>query len=744
MTTRRIRSATKGVRLAFLVTVGWLGLPPAPLTAQTVTTYTYDAAGRLTGARASGQGYRYTYDAAGNILSAVAGTPAIITSLAPSDVLAGSGTFALQVDGENFAVGSVVRWNGTARPTVFVSATRVTATIDAADVASPNMASVTLLNPGAAGASNAVPLFVNASGAAVGPGDVQMTLDTASGQVQLTIWGVTGSGTVSARGVAPSADPQPPGLVFLASRNFIVHASGIGFSRAVLCFPYGDTDVAAAGLTEDRLVLLHQAHGSTVWDDVTTSRDPASNVICGQVSSFSPFAIAGVSAAASPYARYFAEGATSTFFNAQVALVNPDLVADANVTLRFMKSDGTQSYRYVRVPSHGRRTVNAKLVPEMATAEFSTVVSSDLPVVADRTMTWNATGYGSHAETSVLAPATTWYLAEGATHSNFNLFYLIQNPADTAAAVEVTYLRPAPAAPFVTSYTVAPRSRFTIWVNTAAAELASTDVSATLRSTNDVPIIVERAMYLDATGQVFGAGHDSAGVTAPATRWFLAEGATGAYFDLFILIQNPTDRDATVTAAYLLPDGTTVEKAYTVAGNSRYNIWVDQEGAALANTPVSTTLTSTNDVPIVVERAMWWPGPTSATWLEAHNSPGATVTGTLWALAEGEQGGANATETYVLIANASSFAGQATVTVLFEDGATAEKTIALPPSSRTNVNMPADFPAQFPAGANRRFGLLIESVGATPAEIVVERATYANASGVTWAAGTNALGTRLR
>ncbi len=744
MTTRRMRSTPNGVRLALLVAAGWLGLEPAPLTAQSVTTHTYDTAGRLAEARAPGQVYRYTYDAAGDLLSVVVDTPAAITSLAPGDVLAGTGAFALQVDGVNFAAGAVVQWNGAARPTAVVSATRVTATIDAADVASPGVASVTLLNPGAAGASNAMSFFVNASGTTVGPGDVQTTLDTASGQVQLTLWGVTGSGTVSAGAVAPSVDQQPPGLVFLASGSFTVHASGIGFSQAMVCFPYSDADVAAADLTEDQLVLLHQADGFTVWDDVTTSRDPAGNVICGQVSGFSPFAIAGVSGASSPYARYFAEGATSTFFDAQVALVNPDTIADAHVTLRFMKSDGAQSYRYVRVPPLGRRTVNAKLVPEMATAEFSTVVGSDLPVVADRTMTWNATGYGSHAETSVLAPATTWYLAEGATHSNFNLFYLIQNPADTAAAVDVTYLRPAPAAPLVRGYTVPPRSRFNIWVNKVGAELASTDVSATLRSTNDVPIIVERAMYLDATGQVFGAGHDSAGVTAPATRWFLAEGATGVYFDLFILIQNPTDQDASVTATYLLPDGTTVEKAYTVAGNSRYNIWVDQEGAALANTAVSTTITSTNDVPIVVERAMWWPGPTSATWQEAHNSPGATVTGTLWALAEGEQGGASARETYVLIANASSFAGQATVTVLFEDGTTAEKTIALPPSSRTNVNMPADFPAEFPAGANRRFGLLIESVGATPAEIVVERAMYSNAGGVTWAAGTNALGTRLR
>jgi hypothetical protein len=39
---------------------------------------------------------------------------------------------------------------------------------------------------------------------------------------------------------------------------------------------------------------------------------------------------------------------------------------------------------------------------------------------------------------------------------------------------------------------------------------------------------------------------------------------------------------------------------------------------------------------------------------------------------------------------------------------------------------------------------VVESLGATPAEIVVERALYWNANGVAWAAGTNALATKLQ
>jgi len=183
-----------------------------------------------------------------------------------------------------------------------------------------------------------------------------------------------------------------------------------------------------------------------------------------------------------------------------------------------------------------------------------------------------------------------------------------------------------------------------------------------------------------------------------------------------------------------------ITKTYTAAANSRFNIWVDLEDPALRNAAVSTTITSTNGVPVIVERAMWWPGPTAATWNEAHNSPGSTETGVKWAMGEGELGGSSAAQTYILIANTSPFSGTGRVTLLFEGAAPVTREFPLDPSSRTNV----DVAAAFPGAAGRVFGAVVESVGASPAQIVVERAVYYNAGGVTWAAGTNALATRLQ
>jgi hypothetical protein len=352
-------------------------------------------------------------------------------------------------------------------------------------------------------------------------------------------------------------------------------------------------------------------------------------------------------------------------------------------------------------------------------------------------MSWDVSGYGSHAETSVEAGAQTWYIAEGATHSGFELFYLLMTPTATDAMVRITYLRPGGASPIVKFYPVTANSRFTVWVNRESPELASAEVSAEVLATNGVSIIVERAMYLSRPGVPFAAGHGSAAVTGPRKEWFLAEGATGPYFDLYILIANPAANAATVTATYLLPSGATLVRTYTVPAMSRQTIFVDAEDPMLADTAVSTTISATEGV--IVERAMWWPGDLS-TWAEAHNTPGAAATGTQWALAEGEVGGSRATETYILVANTSSFAARTNVTLFFEDGTTAEKTYTIAARSRFNVPVATEFPA----AAGRRFAAVVEAVGSPAAQIVVERAMYSNAGGVQWAAGTNALGVRLK
>jgi WD40-like Beta Propeller Repeat len=75
------------------------------------------------------------------VTSLSASTSTTSPSTAPS---CGYSGLTLTVTGTNFVNGLVVNWNGSPRPTVFVSPTQLTATISAADTAFPGTASVTV------------------------------------------------------------------------------------------------------------------------------------------------------------------------------------------------------------------------------------------------------------------------------------------------------------------------------------------------------------------------------------------------------------------------------------------------------------------------------------------------------------------------------------------------------------------------------------------------------------------------
>jgi subtilisin family serine protease len=78
-----------------------------------------------------------------------------ITSLNPSQALSGSAGFTLTVGGSGFVQASVVRWNGSDRPTTLVSATQVNAAIPAADLATSGTADITVFTPSPGGGTSA-------------------------------------------------------------------------------------------------------------------------------------------------------------------------------------------------------------------------------------------------------------------------------------------------------------------------------------------------------------------------------------------------------------------------------------------------------------------------------------------------------------------------------------------------------------------------------------------------------------
>lgn len=86
----------------------------------------------------------------------------VITTIAPTTKVHGTPGFTLNVTGRNFVPGSKIRWNGVAKPTVYISPTKVSATISAADIATAGSRTVVVWNaaPGG-GISNSKPFTVS-------------------------------------------------------------------------------------------------------------------------------------------------------------------------------------------------------------------------------------------------------------------------------------------------------------------------------------------------------------------------------------------------------------------------------------------------------------------------------------------------------------------------------------------------------------------------------------------------------
>jgi hypothetical protein len=373
-----------------------------------------------------------------------------------------------------------------------------------------------------------------------------------------------------------------------------------------------------------------------------------------------------------------------------------------------------------------RVTVTLNTLPEAGNGAVSTIVHSNnnIPLIVERTMSWDKQGYGASGDKAVSGPSNNWYFAEG-SQGFFSTYVLLANPQTSANTAHVTYFREGDV-PITRDYGLGPQSRTTIDIG---ADGALVNRSFGMQVTFDAPGVAERSMYFG-TSPFWSGGHESAGTTTLSYDWLLAEGATGPFFETFILLANPTSTDAQVTVTFLPQGATPVVKQKTVAANSRMTINIEGEDPTLGNAAVATQIHSTQ--PLVAERSQYWPDP-APQWYEAHNSFGVAVPGTKWGLSEGRVGQAASYQTYILLANPGNTDANVTIQFLRENGgATVTKTFLVKATSRLNVAV-GGVGSEAPELADENVGAIVTS----DQNIAVERSMYSNANGQVWAAGTN-------
>jgi beta propeller repeat protein len=119
--------------------------------------------------------------------------------------------------------------------------------------------------------------------------NVATTVGDAENPVTLTFPTVTTSGVTTAEVTTTPPAPTPSGFNFLD--NYYDISTTATFSGAItIAIPYDDSGLSSE--QEASLMLLHYDEVAGKWVDITTSVDTVNNIIYGQTTSLSPFAVA--------------------------------------------------------------------------------------------------------------------------------------------------------------------------------------------------------------------------------------------------------------------------------------------------------------------------------------------------------------------------------------------------------------------------------------------------------------------
>jgi FtsP/CotA-like multicopper oxidase with cupredoxin domain len=322
--------------------------------------------------------------------------------------------------------------------------------------------------------------------------------------------------------------------------------------------------------------------------------------------------VVGITAPAPTF--YFAEGTARPDFDPYFCVQNPG-DTDADVTITYMKGDGTTQDQSFNVLANSRFTVSAKDFlgeGDDYAHDFSAKVecTNGQDIVAERPMYFNYLGKwtGGHDVVGTTAPAPTYYFSEGTTRPDFDPYFCIQNPGEVDAEVELTYMSGDGTLTTV-SLTVPMHSRSTVLPREklGTGDDITHDFSTRVECINGQDIVVERPMYFNYLGKWTG-GHDVLGATAPVNTAYFAEGTARPNFDPYICIQNPGLVDAEVTITYMKGNAFTDKETLTVAANTRYTVNPKATLGSADNAAhdFSAKVECTNGQQIVAERPMYF------------------------------------------------------------------------------------------------------------------------------------------
>jgi hypothetical protein len=449
--------------------------------------------------------------------------------------------------------------------------------------------------------------------------------------------------------------------------------------------------------------------GGTAIIDITP--DPGYHIASitdngNPVAVFDPYVITNVTAphdvvitfAADDSTWYLAEGATAGGMETWVLVANPNPDA-VTINVSFLTDKGIFAPTALQgFELGGKSRVSFDAGAYIEAYDLSTLVSSrGGEVVCERAMYGNGRAW-AHDSIGVTTPANTWYLAEGCTAGGMETFILVLNPDSSEASVDISFQTDTGevAPPELQDVNIPAFTRRTYKVNDYVTTF---DVSTRVEA--DRPVVAERAMY----GNDWTWAHDSVGVTAPASTWYLAEGCTDGGMETWVLVQNPNPSEVAVDLTFMTSTGPKDgPQDFVIPAGSRVSFNICP---CVTDYNVSTMVTSEGGG-IICERAMYGD---SRTW--AHDSVGVTAPSDTWYMAEGCTDGGM--ETWVLVQNPNPSEVAVDLTFMTTSGPMdGPQDFVIPAGSRASFNI-------CPCVTDYNVSTMVTSEGGG---IICERAMY--------------------
>jgi hypothetical protein len=300
-----------------------------------------------------------------------------IDSIAPTGAMAGSGAFTLTVNGSSFVTGTVVRWNGSNRTTTFVSASQLTAQIQAADITSAGTAQVTVFSPTPGGGTSAALPFTITQPPPPPPAAglvAAYNFDQGAGSVLPDVSGLGNDGAIT--GAAWNASGRNGGaLSFNGTSNLVTVAdsSSLDLTNRMTLSAWVNPAVAPSGWDT---VVAKETNGNTVYylhASTSSNNRPATG---GSINGGDRVLYGGTRLAANTWTHLAAtyDGVTQRLFVNGVQVSSRAQTGSFTVTTGALRIGGNQVFgeyfqgRIDDLRIYNRALTGAEIVADMNTA----------------------------------------------------------------------------------------------------------------------------------------------------------------------------------------------------------------------------------------------------------------------------------------------------------------------------------------------------------------------------------------